>query len=365
MNDNGIVLIDSTTTSLSISWPEIPEAQRYILQYRGASKAGDENPNNKESHTTLSEKLTTTQAKKNNLLHTDGPFQFRVRAITTNEKTRNDNGESFDDWIKNKDSFQVLSEEEEKLRMPQAPKLVSEGNNSILVRWNAYSDTSLSGYELQMREDSSGAGWVTIAPRIKNTEVRKRNLKSGMRYQFRVRPVLSSVEKSEVYIAFSPVSDAVLVSVLSVGMERVFGGLPQNRLLVSQGSSTSGGRTTSLIPLSEALGGKIVLLYASAHWCPPCRQFTPNLAKFYNANRADVEIVFLSCDHDEGAFDSYFATMPWKAVPYECDLREKLMAWIKVTGIPRLVVLNASGGILESNAVGKQMDVIKWKQGQR
>ena len=35
-------------------------------------------------------------------------------------------------------------------------------------------------------------------------------------------------------------------------------------------------------PSSEALAGKdIILIYFSAHWCPPCRGFTPILKDFY------------------------------------------------------------------------------------
>merc|ERR1719171_1349615 len=41
--------------------------------------------------------------------------------------------------------------------------------------------------------------------------------------------------------------------------------------------------TSGEVKTSDALSGKSgVLVYFSAHWCPPCRGFTPKLAEFYN-----------------------------------------------------------------------------------
>ena len=54
--------------------------------------------------------------------------------------------------------------------------------------------------------------------------------------------------------------------------------------------------------LSEILQGadlKYVGIYFSAHWCPPCRNFTPVLAEFYNSvnqNGKILEIIFVSSD---------------------------------------------------------------------
>jgi nucleoredoxin len=115
--------------------------------------------------------------------------------------------------------------------------------------------------------------------------------------------------------------------------------------------------------LADALGGKeFVLLYASAHWCPPCRQFTPKLADWYKTVRNHVEVVFVSCDHDANGFKSYFATHPWMAVDYDDDARENLLGAIRVSGIPRLVVLSGdTGKIIEDNAVGKPFDLNRWR----
>ena len=68
--------------------------------------------------------------------------------------------------------------------------------------------------------------------------------------------------------------------------------------------------------------GKVLGIYFSAHWCPPCRAFTPALAEWYKTvkesdNGINFEILFVSSDRDQAAFDEYFAEMPWKALPYE------------------------------------------------
>jgi len=75
------------------------------------------------------------------------------------------------------------------------------------------------------------------------------------------------------------------------------------------------------VPTAEKLAGKkIVLLYFSAHWCPPCRSFTPVLAETYSGYQGgDVECVFLSSDRDQASFDEYFATMPCEWVEYRAE----------------------------------------------
>ncbi len=68
--------------------------------------------------------------------------------------------------------------------------------------------------------------------------------------------------------------------------------------------------------------GKVVGIYFSAHWCPPCRAFTPQLADWYKKvkagpNGSKFEIVFVSSDRDEQSMKEYFGEMPWHAVPYD------------------------------------------------
>ena len=35
---------------------------------------------------------------------------------------------------------------------------------------------------------------------------------------------------------------------------------------------------------------KLVLFYFSAHWCPPCRMFTPMLRDFYEVGKQESKI---------------------------------------------------------------------------
>jgi ubiquitin len=83
-----------------------------------------------------------------------------------------------------------------------------------------------------------------------------------------------------------------------------------------------------------------VMVYFSAHWCPPCRGFTPKLAESYAAMKAGgkkFETIFVSSDKDQAAFDGYLGEMPWLALPFaERGLKDALSKKFKVRGIPSL-----------------------------
>jgi len=104
-----------------------------------------------------------------------------------------------------------------------------------------------------------------------------------------------------------------------------------------------------VVSTAEALKGKqAVALYFSAHWCPPCRGFTPKLAEIYKglvAAGKSFEIVFVSSDREEPDFDSYYGEQPWLALPYaERKLKAALSKKFKVSGIPSLIILDGETG---------------------
>jgi nucleoredoxin len=97
----------------------------------------------------------------------------------------------------------------------------------------------------------------------------------------------------------------------------------------------------------EAIQGRTLGIYFSAHWCPPCRGFTPKLVDTYKKARAagnDFEVVFVSSDKDQAAFDEYFAEMPWLAIPHGDTRKDALNKFFEVEGIPTLVIVEADTG---------------------
>lgn len=111
---------------------------------------------------------------------------------------------------------------------------------------------------------------------------------------------------------------------------------------------------------AEDLNGKILGLYFSAHWCGPCRKFTPMLVAKYNeiiAAGHKFEIIFVSADEDEEAALAYFAEMPWKMINYvDRDTESSLSELYKVQGIPTLVLLDEGGNLITNDGRSALME---------
>mmetsp|Transcript_58100 Transcript_58100/g.138222 ORF Transcript_58100/g.138222 Transcript_58100/m.138222 type:complete len:201 (-) Transcript_58100:221-823(-) len=125
-------------------------------------------------------------------------------------------------------------------------------------------------------------------------------------------------------------------------------------------------------PTDEVLANKnkVALLFAG-QWCPWCRAFEQKLSdtmdKVNAAHANDTEVVYLSSDRDEAAFNEAAAKYGWPAMPYSLAQGsgdERALAFVprkarqegklqgvlgekyKLGGLPSVVVLDGSTGEL-------------------
>mmetsp|Transcript_143656 Transcript_143656/g.358070 ORF Transcript_143656/g.358070 Transcript_143656/m.358070 type:complete len:258 (-) Transcript_143656:193-966(-) len=114
------------------------------------------------------------------------------------------------------------------------------------------------------------------------------------------------------------------------------------------------------VPASD-LSGKVVALYFSAHWCPPCKGFTPVLKAFYEEVKKSgpFEIIFVSGDKSEAEGKSYFTNDHGDWLMADFAQGAAVSDAFRVQGIPSLIVIDAAGKPVDPDARAKVADAAK------
>lgn len=102
---------------------------------------------------------------------------------------------------------------------------------------------------------------------------------------------------------------------------------------------------------------KIFVLYFSAHWCGPCRKFTPKLVDFYNRvapQHPEFELLFVSYDRSPFGMETSMSQMPWPAIDFGKLPGKQALKKYAGESIPCLVVVDASGRVLMDTYAGKE-----------
>jgi nucleoredoxin len=108
---------------------------------------------------------------------------------------------------------------------------------------------------------------------------------------------------------------------------------------------------SALVPVSrdQLNRARYIAFYHSAHWCPPCKAFTPELVAAYKeikAKHPEFELFFVSHDHDEDSMKGYMVEfgMAWPALRFDQTLTARVARRPKnENGIPNLVFMDAHG----------------------
>lgn len=133
----------------------------------------------------------------------------------------------------------------------------------------------------------------------------------------------------------------LIAALIAVSSLSAFGSL--ERLLPSDLQDAKGNTVSR-----DSLNGKIIGLYFSAEWCPPCRAFTPELVNFRNQNKDNFEVVFVSSDRTPKEQKSYMANykMDFLAVQHNGEATVKLREQFAIRGIPSLIIVDSKGNLI-------------------
>ena len=66
----------------------------------------------------------------------------------------------------------------------------------------------------------------------------------------------------------------------------------------------------------------------------------------------DLEIIFVSFDHEKNGFEEQFKCMPWLAVPFDAVLHRQLSNRYQVDRIPSLIPLASDEILIEEDLIG-------------
>jgi nucleoredoxin len=94
---------------------------------------------------------------------------------------------------------------------------------------------------------------------------------------------------------------------------------------------------------AKRIENKVVGLYFSAQWCPPCRAFSPVLSSFLQRNSDRFVVIYVSMDKNLEKMKENVAGKGWLCIPFDDDVRKHLASTLNVSSIPSLIVLDKNG----------------------
>ncbi|XP_073290004.1 probable nucleoredoxin 2 isoform X1 [Primulina huaijiensis] len=121
--------------------------------------------------------------------------------------------------------------------------------------------------------------------------------------------------------------------------------------------------TADQVRISD-IQSKVIGIYFSANWFPPCRKFTTTLVNTYEQLKKrnvdpGFEVVFVSSDEDLDSYDEYRSSMPWLSIPFSATTTKRaLNLRFNVESIPCLIILLPNYYDKQDSRIENGIDVI-------
>ena len=111
------------------------------------------------------------------------------------------------------------------------------------------------------------------------------------------------------------------------------------------------------ISLSDFLG-KYVFIDVWATWCTPCLAEVPFLLKLEREMTGkNIEFLSISVDQDKVAWEKMVRTSTFSGVQLHAGQSKVLMDFYKITGIPRFMLIDPQGNIVEASSNRPSMNI--------
>eukprot|EP00798_Chlamydomonas_sp_ICE-L_P008547 gene8547-33978_t len=108
-----------------------------------------------------------------------------------------------------------------------------------------------------------------------------------------------------------------------------------------------------MVDAEDALKNKYVALFFGRH-----DEFTTDIVvklkgiyRKVNAAEENMEVVFVSNDTDRAKFEDSLSNLPWLAIPFEDGRREEIRKLLKVVQVPKIVMVDPEGHVLNRQVV--------------
>jgi thiol-disulfide isomerase/thioredoxin len=319
-------VLELSNDHVLLEWTAPSSSEQFQIDYKRCSD---------KAFTTLSDTFKSQFVKKKNLVPGES-YQFRVKSRIK------------DTWGDFCEPITVTTLPNPPSASPTLVKAIGQddGNFSIMVSWEAISQAVQ--YEIQMRQmngTSETRNWVSLSQQLKGTSVLKKNLTPAPDYIFRMRALVGK----DVWTDWSLVSQPIQAT----GVNQSFKNLLGSHSLIRGGDRAK--------VSTDSLSGKVVGIYFSGLFCPPCRQQTQMMIPFYQQNilgkNVSFEVVFVSADRTQSDYDQYLKEMPWLALDYNDPRRNTIMNMYQVSGVPRLMIFSPSARLITDNAAGVPMSM--------